>query len=121
MSNYETQAANVIGPTKGSINVVAATATPGSINLDAAGWYDEYVTLQADGGNVYVLLAATAAIAAALDDTATGTGDTVCGVIQDGTERGFRLKRGVHKFLGYKTASGSTATLRAFVSSDQAG
>jgi hypothetical protein len=120
MNNAIVQAANVVPPTKDGMNVLSVTTTGAATDLDGAGWFDEYITLQADGGDVYVLFAASTTLAAALDDTATGTGATVCAVIQNGTERSYRLRRGAHKALGYKTATG-TAKLRVFISSDQAG
>jgi hypothetical protein len=112
------QASNILPPTSGSVIVAAVTSTGASTNLDSASWYNLYITVQAETADVYILFAATSVVAEALSDVATGSGATVCAVVPAGTEKNFRVQRGIHKYIGYKTATGS-ATLRMFKSSPQ--
>lgn len=87
-----------------------------------------YLTLQADGGKVYV---AFGTVAGTIDESATGNGNTVCFPIADGQqlpvraglygeERATNIATGVnYNILHYKSAStgGSTGYLRIYRSS----
>jgi hypothetical protein len=108
---------NVTAPVLGEVLAIAVTSTAGAVSL--ASYVGRWVTLQADGAKVYILMAASSDAADNLDNTAT-SGDTRCAVISDGLEKSFVVQAGT-PYLGYKTASGSTATLRIHTSSTRSG
>jgi hypothetical protein len=112
MAGIETLAAKVRPPLEGNIRVVAITTT--SAATDISEFAGQYVTFQAQGGDVFIVFADSGAVA---DNTAT-TGDTRCAMIPVGTSKDFflidaRLSAFTH--FAAETASG-TATLRYWLS-----
>lgn len=93
------------------------TATGGPV----AGLPGHYVTLQADGGKVYVSFGATSASVTSGNaplDTATGTNATQgCALIPDGAFMTVKLEQTLDLWLGYVCPAGVTANLRVFKSS----
>lgn len=126
-SAIEQEAANAIAPllnktgqvAQGVVAVTSASARENIAQL-TAGLRGHFLTLHADGGDVYV--AFNSADAGAIDDTATGYGVTICQRIPSGQDRSWRIP-GVdspdataYQWLIHKTASG-TAKLRLYISS----
>ncbi len=120
MESIHTEAANIIPPLlntslKVRQGAIAVTTTTGGVDVGATlskGKDGHFVTLHADGGDVYFAFNDSAT--GTLDETqVTGTG--VCQKIPSGQDRSFRLV-GAFTFIRVKTASG-TATLRYYLSS----
>lgn len=95
-------------PTLGSVLVVACTTAPAVLDLDA--YAGKRMAVIAEGGAVAVLFGDTSSTVDDLAPTAT-TGDTRCMVIPDGMILPFRLTKTTHRYLGYRSVTG-TATLR---------
>ena len=128
------QAADTCPPRRGAVLALTVDATARAYDLTALdlGGYaasggrrnEVFLTLFADGGDVYYQLASVAT--ASLDDTAViaaaGTlayANTYAMKLPSGAAQSFRINRNVDKYLQVKTSSG-TATLRFFASSPAA-
>jgi hypothetical protein len=109
-----TKAAGVIPPRVGQTFARAVSTTPASLDLSSYPGY--FVTVQADGGSVYVLMGSTQ-VAAELVDNAAVSGTGQCIEIPDGQERSWVLGDS-DNFLGFETAA-STAVVRVWVSSER--
>jgi len=119
------EAANLIFPllntaTKVRQGAIAVTTTTGGGDIGALltkAKDGHFITLFADGGDVYFAFNNSAA--GTLDETATGTGVTVCQKLPSGQFVSGRLVDNF-TFIRVKTASG-TATLRYALSSKSMG
>lgn len=107
--------AAIIPPRPGLTFARAASTTPAS--LDVSAYAGRYITIVADGANLYVLLG-TQAQAEAVDNTAV-SGDTQAQMIPQNGSADFLLAN-EDNFLGFETASG-TGTIRVHVSSGRTG
>lgn len=132
---YETeQAMNVVPGRLGKVATIGVDATSRRYSLVAAAltfggatWKDGvkdfiYLTIQADGGDVYY--ATNDTDAGTIDDTATtAAGGTLAFVatapvlIKNGAREEIRIARDVDRYLLLKCPSGSTAIARIFASS----
>lgn len=121
-------ASNVSPPRRGEIFVAAATSSTAWIDLHttvtplggsaiANYLHKRYITVQADGANLYVALSNDATTA--LDSTANGVpGTATCVLIPDGQSQPFVLEtvEAEMQYLAFKTASG-TGQIRVWASS----
>lgn len=122
MNETLNEAANLVGPAKGSVLVLAITtssASQGDLSTAALlgeGAGGHILALLADGGDVYVMFSADAT--GTVDETATGIGATTAWKIPSGTYQEFKMPRG----KPYLIAKGSaTCKLRVYVSSRYGG
>jgi len=125
----EHEALDVRGPKLAKSHVLAVTSSSASTDMSASAAIGtdlsagRMLRLHADGGDVYYAWSTDGT--GTIDDTATGAGATVCGVIPAGQFRDERPPFDVTAtitigriwpFLYYKTASG-TAKLRVTITS----
>lgn len=120
MSGIQEQAAHILAPQATKIAAIAVTSTSAGTDLSATNQLGtainkgRYVTFMADGADIYVAFGATDP--AAIDQANTTAGNAArCWLLKDGQPQDFCLN-GL-TFVEAKTVSGSTATLRAYVSS----
>jgi len=114
------QAEHVTMPVAGRIAAVAVTSTSGATDMSATnqlGTYlqvGRYVTMVADGNDIYIATGTTDP--SAIDDTNTTAGNAArCYLLTAGIPQSFAYNG--EKYWELKCASGETATLRAYVSS----
>lgn len=131
--SIEQEAANIIAPL---VNIAAAAGVPAQVTqmaiavtttstvqdlsgISAIG-RGHFITLQADGGDVYI--AFNKVNGGTIDNTATGVGTGICQRIPSGQDRTYRLPNvdspndTAYQYLLHKTSTG-TATLRISISS----
>lgn len=113
----EFKASQVLAPVVDAIAVVAITGTSAEHNLGAmdelqGGDGGEYITIQPDGTDVYVVFGDTGLTA---DETAT-SGDDRCVLLKDGTHYAMRVIKG---YVAIKGASAGTGLLRMWRSSGE--
>lgn len=133
-SMITTEANNVTPPLKNSVAmkcIAVLTYSPTSQTQDLNALFagieaGHYLTLRADGGKVYVAFGSSAGT---IDDTAAGTGTSVCYPLSDGESMHVRPTAGNERatgvatlanynFLHYKAPTGSaTGYLRMYRSS----
>ncbi len=128
MSNIEAQAAGVFPPFEGGIYVASASTTTAFVDLHAAVsdpftkasipkyLTDRYLSIQADGGDIYVAL--TVGTGGSLSPAAAGGnfGATNCIKIPQDQRLDLWIPVSPLRYLGFVTANG-TATLRLWASS----
>lgn len=120
----ERQAMNVTPPTASNTPGEGVTCLSANTSAQVAdlydsngnpyrGYYDRYVTLEADGDSVYV--AFSNAATPLIDDTVSGTANVAAGTttavplkIPKDSGKDFRLETNTHRYLHYKGASACT-------------
>ena len=117
MSDVELNAANILAPHMGKVAVISIAASSARTNLAAAAQLDtaaekgRFVTLQADGADVYCFF--NNADSGTADETATsGNNRTFC--LKAGVAYHFILRES-YTWLVHKGAA--VTTLRAYISS----
>lgn len=114
-------AANILPPREGKILVVAVTDSSVRTNLGSllptvqsgTGAAGTFVTLCADGADVYVVFGDDGVVAS---DTAT-SGDTRSWLLKDGVPQSFAFVWQDAQYVAHKCASGNSANLRMYRSS----
>jgi len=125
MSTEELQAANIIPPRAGQLYAVAVSTTPGSVDMStigptvtnmgasgtsSTGCLNRYVTIFAEGGDLYVVTGpSSASVTGANAPVAATNGKNAAGVawkIASGTYQSFRFTGGYDNWLGF-VASGA--------------
>jgi len=129
MSNVEAQAVCVFPPFEGGIYVASASTTTGFVDLHATlnnepftkasipkYLTDRYISIQADGGDIYIAL--TTGTGGSLSPAAAGGnfGATNCIKIPQDQRLDLWIPVSPLRYLGFVTANG-TATLRLWASS----
>ncbi len=123
-STVELEAANIIAPVlngagRRALNRIAAIATStSSARTDLSTLISDvgdghYLTLMADGGDIYI--AFNNADAGSIDETATGAGATVPWKLEDSVPQHFRIVENFYWAI-HKAASGAPK-LRVYLSS----
>ncbi len=120
MNSVIVQAEHVVMPRAGRIAAIAVTATSAATDMSASNQLGtelkdgRYVTMVADGNDVYI--ATDTVDPSAISDTNTTAGNAArCYLLSAGVPQSF-VYHG-EKYWELKCASGETATLRAYVSS----
>lgn len=114
MSAYEYEAANVVAPLEGRQDYWAVTTTHSEHAL-ASGWTNTWVTLLADGCDVFFFFGVTGD---EVDSGAVSSGDTLGWKLADGSTMHVRVPGNVtHCIVETNTGSGA---LRAYKSSQNA-
>ena len=129
------QADNILAPTAGEISNITVSAVAGSVDLTTIGPQTEpdgntkrrdpgmsghYMSIYADGVDVYVLFGKdSASVTGSNAPVIATTGSNAAGCcikIPNGQERQLRPSVGIHRFMGY-IASGN-GTMRVWRSSE---